>query len=232
MNLIQINGKHYEKCKVVMLETDKAENCFIKTLHNTISFHKQLMTQSYLKATDCKSFHLYILSDSEIKEGDWFYSEFKGEKRILKYNHLVIPFPKDKKIIACTDSSLWEHDDTVPYPKTRPALPQLSKDFIQSFVDAYNRGTPIIEVLVEYEFPETITVSKHLLLTGSDEEWAERNAQAIPKISQDNTITIKQVKDTYTREEVVQLCEDAFTTGSFNTEISAITFNEWITNNL
>ena len=50
--------------------------------------------------------NIYITSNEEIKEGDWFYSSFQNEERILKYNKFVIPFPKDKKIILTTDQDL------------------------------------------------------------------------------------------------------------------------------
>ena len=50
--------------------------------------------------------HIYITSNEEIKEGDWFYSPFQNEEKILKYNKFVIPFPKDKKIILTTDQDL------------------------------------------------------------------------------------------------------------------------------
>jgi len=42
----------------------------------------------------------------EIKENDLFYSEFKGEKRILRFNKQVSPFPNDKKIIASINHSI------------------------------------------------------------------------------------------------------------------------------
>lgn len=47
--------------------------------------------------------NLYLVdTEAEIKEGNYFYCNFKGEERILKFSHQAIPFPKDKleKIIA------------------------------------------------------------------------------------------------------------------------------------
>ena len=50
--------------------------------------------------------NIYITNNEKIKDGDWFYSSFQNEERILKYNKFVIPFPKDKKIILTTDQDL------------------------------------------------------------------------------------------------------------------------------
>jgi hypothetical protein len=43
---------------------------------------------------------ILVDKDAWLKEGDFFYSEFKGEKRTLLYNHQIIPFPNDYKILA------------------------------------------------------------------------------------------------------------------------------------
>jgi hypothetical protein len=61
---------------------------------------------NFKKGLNVNTVNVYITSDEEIKEGDYFYSPFQGEERILKYNKFVIPFPKDKKIIITTDEVL------------------------------------------------------------------------------------------------------------------------------
>jgi hypothetical protein len=89
--------------------------------------------------------NIYITSDEEIKEGDYFYSLFQGEERILKYNKFVIPFPKDKKIILTTDQELIKDgvqanvDELVIYEK-RVILttdPQLIADGVQAIDDEF-----------------------------------------------------------------------------------------------
>ena len=148
------------------------------------------------KAANYIKQYLYIISNDEIKYGDWCIDTvdnnfiFRITNSFIKNN----PNYKDycEKIIATNDNSLWEHDDTVPYPKTRPALPEPSQSFIEVFVREYNKGNIITDVLVEYE-PIYLSVLKEKILGYK------------LKISKDNTITIKKVKNSWNREEVESL---------------------------
>jgi hypothetical protein len=94
--------------------------------------------------------HLYILSDDEIKEGDWCLfkqiigSEYKLCKITYKFGNQLTSLLENgnkqeeasqyyKKIIATTDESL--------------GLPQPSQSFIEKFVEEYNKGNVITEVI-------------------------------------------------------------------------------------
>jgi hypothetical protein len=85
--------------------------------------------------TNTSNQNIYITNDEEIKEGDYFYSPFQGEERILKYNKFVIPFPKDKKIILTTDQDL-----------IKDGVQEIDDEFLEwfvknpscEFVDVYN----------------------------------------------------------------------------------------------
>jgi hypothetical protein len=124
--------------------------------------------------------HLYILSDDEIKEGDWYIKELFNTLKYDWYKVVTERFPNDyKKIIATTDKSL--------------DLPQPSQSFIEKYVEEYNKGNVIAEVLVEYE------TATNQVPNGTTIDWLKVN----PK---DNTITIKKVKDSWSREETVTLC--------------------------
>ena len=68
--------------------------------------------------------NIYIISDEFIKGGDYFYSPFQGEERILKCNNLVIPFSKDKKIILTTDIEL-----------IRDGVQAVKNDFLQWYIN-------------------------------------------------------------------------------------------------
>lgn len=103
--------------------------------------------------------HLYILSDDEIKEGDWMYNTHHNiiSKGPGGGNHY------DKKIVATTDKSLNEcnvcgmsngdHKMSCKTTSIITKLPQLPESFIQAFIKAYNEGYPITEVAVEYTDP-------------------------------------------------------------------------------
>lgn len=96
--------------------------------------------------------HIYFTSDEKIEEGDWFLGGrlnqllFKADANYI-LNSVKEDYRAHRKIVATTDTSLWEHDDTVPYPKTRPALPQIPKSFIQEYVES---DIKIEEVKIEY----------------------------------------------------------------------------------
>lgn len=143
--------------------------------------------------------HLYILSDDPIQVGDWIYES--DLETINRAGQDYVRNIMDSKIIATTDSSLshreWvgmvDGEDT--YEEI--VLPQPSPQFIEKYVEQYNKGNQITEVLVEYE-----RGFKH-------NEFMEREFYNIsPKVNpKDNTITIKKVKDTYTQEEVDELLD-------------------------
>ena len=84
-----------------LIPTDKPSRF---SLNSSGKYH--LTNQLHTNSPNFTAQNIYITSDEEIKEGDWFYSPFQNEERILKYNKFVIPFPKDKKIILTTDQDL------------------------------------------------------------------------------------------------------------------------------
>ena len=145
------------------------------------------------------NFHLYIISDDEIKVNDWYIIEFNGLKltQCTSDEELISIEGRDdcKKVIATTDKSLiYTNTDDIPSFVEKSELnifPQPSKSFIEKYVRAYNSGIPIEKVLVEYN---------HLVSTfGLNNEWL--------KVATDNTITIKKIKDTYTQQEVDDLLD-------------------------
>lgn len=110
-------------------------------------------TQDYLKSVPAKSYHLYILSDDKIEEGDWFYDFLYKVKQYNKTKK-IIPASYSKKIIATTDTSLKiPGDDYDPRSKTGREwifLPEPSQSFIKVFIEEYNKGNVITDVMVGY----------------------------------------------------------------------------------
>jgi len=145
------------------------------------------------------NFHLYIISDDEIKVNDWYIIEFNGLKltQCTSDEELISLEGRTdcKKVIATTDKSLI-YTNTEDFPSfveksDLNIFPQPSKSFIEKYVRAYNSGVPIENVLIEYY---------HLVSTfGLNNEWL--------KVATDNTITIKKIKDTYTQQEVDDLLD-------------------------
>jgi hypothetical protein len=80
--------------------------------------------------TEYKPQHLYLVSDEEIKEGDWFITP--GSQLRLR-TYAIQPVKADKKVIATTDKSLKIEDkDVYPYL----VIPQIPQSFIEEFVEA------------------------------------------------------------------------------------------------
>ena len=102
-----------------------------------------------------------------------------------------------KKIIATTDSSLWRPSHK--YASDVILLPQPSQQFIEKFVEEYNKGNMITDVLVEYE----LKITHGGRINNNTKMWEELTIN--PK---DNTITIKKVKKSYTQEEVDRLLDE------------------------
>lgn len=171
-----------KKIPVVMLPTEKASSLFLGLTGRLKFDNKQLSTHPKIINQ-----HLYFLSDEEIKEGDCIYNIITNSIVINWGGHGSMEHWK--KIIATTDESLFEqifyHPDgaIIGGIESYKLLPRPSQSFIERFMEKYNVGTPITHVMVEYVN-------------------LEPNEQGlILKIAKDNTITIKPVKDSWTRKE-------------------------------
>ena len=94
-----------------------------------------LMKTIVSSAKNCNDQHLYITSDDEIKEGDWYYDT--NHNAIGKYDSSA---QIGKKIVATTDKSIMHlsNNGRVGYP-----LPNIPESFIQDYIKAYNEGNPI-----------------------------------------------------------------------------------------
>jgi len=157
--------------------------------------------------------HLYILSDDEIKEDDWIYhklddkpiqvGEIELETLITCSNSNQYNY---KKIIATTDESISIVKDSIRisqgrfdnvYRIEKRILPQPSQSFIKKYIEEYNKGNVITDVMVEYEIDEINELSSG---DNISETWLKVD-------SKDNTITIKKVKDSWNKTEIIDLIQ-------------------------
>lgn len=161
-----------KKCKVVMLATE--EKVDIGAPNWWLQGQKKLIINNLIS-------NLYITSDDEIKDGDWIYN-FETEEIIQCIGKGSLR--NWKKILASTDKSL--------------NLPSPSEQFIQKYIESYNKGNVITEVTVEYEE----YMKQGIFNKGDDTHYFD------VKINPDNTINIKLIKDNYSREEVIILLQN------------------------
>ena len=157
------------------------------------------------------SFYLYLLSDEEIKEGDWCCKkDVKGW--VFKWVDTTNDwYDNSKKIIATTDPSL--------------NLPCFPSSFLEEYVKRYNSKQPM-EVEAKYRLNSD---------TGNNvTEWEEL------VLNRGNTISIRfKEEKMYSRGEVEELCGKAFYAGEAYRTGSCEGFKqihpnkyEWIKENL
>ncbi len=153
--------------------------------------------------------HLYFLSDDKIEVGEWCYDIKNNLLFQAKSNYDGMSFIK--KIIATTNNlSTGTHFGF--------KLPQPSESFISKFCEEYNKDNIIEFVNTEYEeisdnktndFGKNICYHQKL------------------KVDKNNYITIKKVKDSWNREELISLLHKFRTETYLN-----LSTEEWIDKNL
>ena len=200
---------------VVMLPTEKASNLFLNT--NTISYLQQIWEKSKANGTNQ---HLYIISDEQPKDGEWYMNKFgRLSVKVIgdKSNE------GDKKIVATTDklaSGKCMKERCLLHPcDGKCCVPQIPESFIQAYIKAYNEGKPITEVDLEIE----------VKFIGYYEGTTMENWDRVIKTRPDNTVIIHQSK-MYSRDEVEKLLI-AFGNYPVNRNCQEW-INDWIKNNL
>lgn len=187
----------FKRAKVVMFPTKEKAVFFISKEHPEIA---QKGDNSVINPNWIGQ-HLYFLSDDEIKESDWYYTPSKRSIEQCVKKLLIIKGGssdiEQKKIIATTDESLLWSKETECLPSLPNQLPQPSQSFIKKYIEEYNKGNIITDVMVEYEeYDWSLLVNGHIVLH-------ERL-----KIAKDNTITIKKIKDSWSRDEIESILKD------------------------
>jgi hypothetical protein len=227
--------EQFKKAQVIMLPTKNNSNIVIINKYNDKAIGTTLENKYlqgggefiYNSSLDNSSNpqHLYIVSNDKIKEGDWFINLTNVLKCKAVDFHGIVDnegnrYDKEisKKIIATTNNSLEIQGDHSTWVEN---LPQPSQQFIEKYIESYNRGDVITDVLVEYEM-------KH---TGWTEDQSEYTYDEFLKIDRkNNTITIKKLKDSWNREEVINLIK--LFANNYPYASNDIGYNKWIEENL
>lgn len=180
-------------CDVVMLETSGIDRnngvVFKDTLENL-----KLTRNHYspdIEFSDCQYYHIYILSDDEIKAGDWYFNKLTNEVYQANKSRVAetLNLGNCKLIIATTDSSLEVVSKGINpvYEK----LPRPSEEFIEDFIIRFNNWNQIEKVKVDYH-------------DNSDYNPSIFDDIRL-KINNDNTISTTHFKDKWNRSEVLDL---------------------------
>lgn len=194
--------EQFKRAKVVMLPTLEKSDIVLHSKRNKLySILKDNISYNYnkiLSPLEWSKQHLYITSDDKIKVGDWVINKWNEIHQITK-NDGKEYIKTCKKIIATTNIKLGtcEYSDRYRESYFNP-LPQPSQQFIEKYIEEYNKGTVITDILVEYEGEALYTEQQYF-------KGYKDNLKINPK---DNTITIKKVKEAYTKDELCQVLEN------------------------
>jgi hypothetical protein len=176
--------------------------------------------------------HLYIVDDSEIKDGDWFI--FKNnlykcnstdEDLVYFYNQEqdeIERYINDcKKIIATTDPKLINQNGNMMYKSDECDAAQPSQQFIKEYCE---KGG-IDKVMVGYE---RLPLDKMTILSGNP--YYEPQYEL--KINPDNTINIFPIKESWSREEVEKLLKGLYASFAAYPIMNLDLRDNWIKQNL
>jgi hypothetical protein len=200
-----------KKCKIVILPADK--EALIYRNKDGILYQ---VTNDTLSDSVLEYYHLYILSDDDIKENDWVYSSLTESIDIL----FIIdkkqgnPF-KYKKIIATTNPTL----------KT---VSTVSNEFIAEFCRK-NQKNNVLSVMVNYQYlcanlKKCPTYPRHCHECSQSIIFAETD--------QNNILSTCSSKTAWTRDEIYSLFKKLKRElSSCDYECSEIFYN-WIEENL
>jgi len=200
-----------KKHKVVMLPTKggKSVDCPMILTTDKVELRGLGVGMSFWNNKSWTGQHLYILSDEEIKEGDWFVS---GNGKLWQYNssNQTVPDLGSKKVIASTDKSIHGGDN--PNVKISQHMPELSEGFIKKYIERYNAGNPLTEVMVEYDFNPTM---------GELQGLSNENIYKL-KVRPNNTIITTAVEEpSFTKEDMLKAFQAGINWG--------VTYSTWFT---
>jgi hypothetical protein len=226
--LIEKEGKHYIKGKVVMLGTIKSNNIGDVVKCPITNRLAQLNVLTYQSEQPSINQHLYIISDDEIKEGDWYLDTTLEQviRANINSDHNVY-IGSCKKIIATTNAIPFvtpSNENSGIYKYC--VLPQPSESFIKAYIEAYNNGNVIEDVLIEVE--KTLNVIQSGGVGFPEDDIYQTIVK--PKLKENNII-IKKVKDSWSRDEVCNLLNE-YRVYTWKTGSTAIDLTKWIEENL
>lgn len=186
--------------QIILLPTDKVSERSIYLFNNKLKEIGGLTPKIKLQ-DGIVLHHLYILSQEDIKEGDWAYNKFTKEIKQIKSNYTYTLDTENlwSKVIATTNPELLIFND-----KDFPAdirgraydpqwqLPKIPQSFIDHYITEYNKGNVITEVSVEYN---------DWFKNGFDGQIVDTSL----KLDKDGCIITSTIKDIFSREEVLKL---------------------------
>lgn len=212
-----------KECKVVMLPTNEKSHIYYTKSINKLGYvtgHNKEDLKQFLNQNNTQNQHLYILSNEEIKKGDWCYSicnqyNWKYTGDILEIDSLEL-----YKIIASTDPLLNlpkpSQSFIKKYCKSNGEIDKVMVEYYQQYYHSINdedNGTNSWTKISKEEFE--IKSSKRDYFDEFDfNEWLKTNSK--------NEVSISPIKNSWNREEIEVLCRKAYNQGMRDHQIKSL----------
>lgn len=226
MKTITHNGKPCVEAMVHRLPTESSKILML-TNGNILTYHKEQESDGAVTPI-----HLYITTDEEIKEGDWYIWKIDGgmviyqckltdKEDLLRLN--TVYKNKAKKIIATTDPNLFINirSHLTSSEGLMVNIPQIPQTFIEEYCKAVGIDKVLVEVEI-YDDPNFVEdLNKEMRLTP---KILNR-----PKLNPDNTIIIHPVEEKVIPvSEVERLLKDLYYTGMVDIMNNKCSIDTWI----
>jgi hypothetical protein len=148
-----------KKLQLVALPTDKDKESSLYLQQRPKIRFLYNIRQTVAHTNNTTPYHLYLLSDEEIKDNEWHYN--KNLNKVVRESHygdLVSPKYGCYKTVSTTNSDLWYevvakvkggdiHDHNLPL------IPKIPLSLIQDFVKKQGK---VDSVMVEYDYAHTL----------------------------------------------------------------------------
>lgn len=208
--------EHFKKGTIILIPNTAIEGSYKSGIYlsSANKLHRHNVTNGGREQ------HLCITTQEEIAQGDIVYDSYD---MLVYYIHKTTArHPHQRKIIAITDKSKKVTRSLIAYTETRgrtfyseESLPSISQQFIEEYIDTYNKGEIITEVLVEYEIDKQDVRNQYkdcpsgkywedIPNPPSSENLYSNAKHCIIKVNpEDGTLNIKKIKSAWTREEML-----------------------------
>lgn len=213
-----------KKCEVVIYESDKKEpegTIYLQNGKLGLSYGQfnEAINRSLIKTINYQ--HIYILSNDEsVNKGDYIYD-------IQKRIGCCIGTKDGQYLISYTDETYTmyasEFKKIIASNNIRLKLPKPSTSFVVKYISEYNKGNAIKEIEVDY------TVNQELVYNHAGTRKILEDSTPILKVDKNNIISISKSRNSWSKEEVIELIK------SFNKTYDVIHedhLNDWIEKSL
>ena len=210
--------EQFKRAKIFVLETKQppqiGDICYISVIGWFICTKEHLkgnVITNLIEYKSVKVYKMYITEYKEIEDEDYFVTQYSQNTFVLGKRLKSTRNVKGNKIIAILGNHIYPPCDGHCSNECICTYPQPSSGFVKKWIEEANKDNIITDVLVEYENIYIDSFGTTIVQHEKDSDsylkqctFVNSKLKINPK---DNTITIKKVKEIYTKKEVYQILE-------------------------